>query len=201
MRWLMSRFYIKEVLVITKEPLGRFCKCLKESSSILSVMLSRENKWWPLIKGSKQKQVTCEAMDHSPCASHPHMACRTALILAKRRLTNPWQRSNLPENTESYHFNMLPPNSERCLSDMLNCSVWSHIHTRCSRGILNGRPWLLKAFQHCKCATMDLYSLTLGTEFRNSNKLHYDIFKERSFTVCVFLTTAFRGLVVSDNRT
>lgn len=34
----------KEVLVITKEPLGRFCKCLKESSSILSVMLSRENK-------------------------------------------------------------------------------------------------------------------------------------------------------------
>lgn len=40
----MSRFSIKEVLVIAKEPLGRFRECLKESSSILSVMLSRENK-------------------------------------------------------------------------------------------------------------------------------------------------------------
>lgn len=69
------------------------------------------------------------------------------------------------------HFNLLPLNSEKCLSGVPNCSVWSHIHTCCSLGMLNGRPWLPKVFQHCKCATMGLYSFALGTGFRNSNIL------------------------------
>lgn len=48
-------------------------------------------------------------------------------------------------------------------------------------GMLNGQPWLLKAFQHCKCTTMDLCCSLLGTEFTNLAKVQEDHLKGKSF--------------------
>lgn len=63
-------------------------------------------------------------------------------------------------------------------------------------GMLNGKPWLLKAFQHCKRATMDLYSFALDIGFRNSNKLQEDVFKRRSFLHRVVSDSSIEGLAV-----
>lgn len=77
------------------------------------------------------------------------------------------ERERISENTDG-HFNLLPLNSENAFLVCL-IAVCGPVYTRRSFGTLKGGSWPLKVFQHCKRATMGLYSFSVGTGLRNSN--------------------------------